>query len=154
MWPSPIGLDSQRIRRWALRRGRGGGVLRGGAGGIGRGAGRVVVGEFGEGRVDLPLAPARDRMAAALERDQTGAGNRRDELRGMTVRDDLVLRAVQNQRRDADAGEQVVDVGAIDRAQGFDEDGGGGLPGPADPILAALERGGPREDPTEAAWAP
>ena len=110
--------------------------------------------EVADEAVDLHRVAAEQPVAAPLEGDQAGSGDRRDHLLRVRVGDDLVVGPVERQGGDPDLAEQVVQVDAVDRAQRLDQDLGGGLAGPGHAVLDPLERVRLREDALEQARPP
>ena len=151
MWPRPIGLDSQRMRRAAVRRGRAGGAFRSVVGGTAPRLHGAVQDEVADQVIHLDRVAAVQAVAGALERHEARAGDGGDHLLRVRVGHDLVEGAVEREGRHRDAGEQIVDIGAVDGPEGLDEHVGRGLARPRHAVLDPLERVGLREDAGEEA---
>ena len=137
-------------RRGGGGQGRGGRGDRPLRGGRDRGLGDLAPeGEVADEAVDLHRVAAEEPVSAPLEGDQMGAGNRRDHLLRVRVGDDLVVGPVERQGGHPDLAQQIVQVDPVDRAQGLDQDLGGGLAGPGHAVLDALEGVRLREDALE-----
>jgi hypothetical protein len=124
--------------RRARRRARGGFALDHGRHDVRRDG--TVEHEVADEPVDLDRLATHHAVAPALERDEPGARDRLREASPVVVRDDRVLRAVNDERRHGDLRQQIPDVVFRDLPDRLDEDLGRALSHPLDAVLHAFER--------------